>query len=200
MAPTCLDRSTIRVDTPKAFNRAPRESPLVVSVAPRWHKGQDSLLTSADDNNIGLDGINILGSLFLPANGSRHMTVQRVDFGELVKSLDRSVHSPQLPSFDRVYCIDDSRCVDERGIEGKSELQVREVWVWSLYSRSGGQKAKVATLGRGQEVLSSTKDVFFKVEGPIVPGEGKLVPPNTYPSASRQPRRHSTYRSPGRDR
>jgi hypothetical protein len=195
-----LDRSTIRVDTPKAFNRAPSESPLVVSVSFPRHKGQHSLLPSADDNNIRLDGIDILGPLFLPANGSSHMTVQRVDFGELVKSLDRSVHSPQLPSFDRVYCIDDSRCVDERGIERKSELQVREVWVWSLNSRSGGQEAKVATLSRWQEILSSTKDVFFKVESPIVPGEGKLVPPNPYLSATRQPQRQCTYRSPRRDR
>jgi hypothetical protein len=52
------------------------------------------LLTCSDDNHIGLNAVNIMGSLFLPADRPSHMTIQGIDFGELKKRLDRRMHRP----------------------------------------------------------------------------------------------------------
>lgn len=133
----------------------------------------------SNDDYIRLDGVDVVGSLLLPADSSSHMAISWVDLGELKERLDRTVHSPQLPTLDGVHGIDDSGGVDEGCIERKSELQIGEVRVGTLDGRSGSQKAEVTAGRRGQEIFCGAQNILLEVECPVVPSERKLVPPYT---------------------
>jgi len=106
----------------------------------------DSLLTSSNDDDIWLNLVHILGPLLLPTDSASHVTVQRIDLGELEQSLDRRVHCPELPTVLSIHGVDDSRRVDHGSVERNTELKEGQIRVGSLNGWSRSQEPEVGAL------------------------------------------------------
>lgn len=87
---------------------------------------------------------------------------------------------PDLPPLCRRHSVHDCRCVDKGSIKRDRELEVCEIWVWSVDGWSRLQEAKIIASCRGKQVLGSRQDGLFEVESSIVPRKGQLVSPYTY--------------------
>ena len=107
------------------------------------------------------------------------MAISRIELRELKKRFGDRVNSPQTPSLLSEDSVDDGRSLDKGSIERQDELEEGKVGVRLLDGRCGFKELEVGAVGGWQKVGGSTSNVLGKVEGSVVPSEGKLVPPNT---------------------
>lgn len=145
----------------------------------KQYRGVNLLLTTANDKHIRLNFVVILCSLRLPTDGSGLVTVRGFKLGELKERLGNGVNGPQTPALGGEDCIDHCVGVDELGVEGEAELEVREVWVGTLDLGQGGDELKVGGLDGREKIGGRTANVLTEVESSIVPSKGEFVTPHT---------------------
>lgn len=137
-------------------------------------------MATTDDQDIGHDLLVVHLPLLLPRYGTGHVAISRIELRELKKRFGDRVNSPQTPSLLSEYSVDDGRSLDKGSIERQDELEEGKVGVRLLDGRCGFKELEVGAVGGWQKVGGSTSNVLGKVEGSVVPGEGKFVPPNTW--------------------
>lgn len=136
-------------------------------------------MATTDDQDIGHDLVIIPLPLFLPRYGTGHVAIGRIELRELEKRFGDRVNSPQTPSLLSVDSIDNGRSLNKGSVERQDELEEGKVGIRLLDGRDGFKELEVGAVSGWQKVGRSTSNVLGKVEGPVVPSEGKLVPPNT---------------------
>ena len=77
----------------------------------------DSLLTTSNDEDLGISSIEVLCPLLLPADVACHMPIVRRDFWELLQLLGNGVHRVYSPALFGEYSIDDRRRNNEFCVE-----------------------------------------------------------------------------------
>lgn len=107
------------------------------------------------------------------------MTVGGFKLGELKERLGNGVNGPQTPALGGQDRIDHRVGVDELGVEGEAELEVREVGVGALDLGQGGYELKVGGLDGWEKIGGGTANVLTEVESSIVPSKGEFVTPHT---------------------
>lgn len=136
-------------------------------------------MATANDQDIGHNLVIVLLPLLLPRYGTGHVAISRIELRELEERFGDGVHSPQTPSLLSVDSVDNGRSLDKGSIERQDKLEEGKVGVRLLDGRRGFKELEVGAVGGWQKVGGSTSNVLGKVEGSVVPSEGKLVPPNT---------------------
>lgn len=80
------------------------------------------LLTTADDQHLGVNTVDGLGSLTLPASDTGHVSIWCGLLGELLETLGNCMHGVDSPAILREDCIDDGRGKNNFSLEGYNEL------------------------------------------------------------------------------
>jgi len=117
--------------------------------------------------------------LLLPADRSGHMSIGGRQLGEFEKTFDNGMKSPQAPSIGSLDSVSDGRRIDELSVERECELKIRKIRIRSLNRWVRGDELQVLGPGCREKIGSGSSDVLLEIEGSVVPGERKLVSPNT---------------------
>lgn len=145
----------------------------------RYGDSEDLLLTTANDEHLGIGTINIRSSLLLPADGPGHMSIKGRDLRKLLQLLGDSVHCINLPAILGEDGVDNSRRNDDFCLKRHNELQLGKVFVGPGDFWSRCKELEIGCFCYRKEVGRGFEDGGCEVEGAVVPREGKLVSPNS---------------------
>jgi hypothetical protein len=142
---------------------------------------RNSLLSSSDDQDLGLDVLQLQIDLplLVPCVRSGHVSVPLRDLGEPMQRFHRRGHRPDLVALFGLDDIDQSGTSGEFGLQADVSLDERHVPVGAFDFCIRLDEGDLVDGRGGQQVGSGLVDGLTEVEGSVFPSEKRAVPPNT---------------------